>query len=175
MTGDVPAEFSHLLSQHGFRGHPELAMLAREVPASGRDVVLRTAQLPRDRQRVAEFMVSQFFFGQPAASRRRVVESTMRSKFDLAYLGDHRRLVAAVMLSRTPNSLGLYNLCVASSQRNQGLGSQVLEAAMAVADELQVPLVLQCSHDLAGWYRARQFYDSGKLQAYSLHFGNALL
>lgn len=175
MTGDRPAGFSSILSDRGFRAHPELVMLARDARASSVEFPLRTAQLPRDRQRIAEFMVSQFFFGQPAASRRRVMESTARSKFDLAYIGDHRRISAAVMLSRTPTSLGLYNLCVAPSQRNQGLGSQVVEAAMAVADDLQVPLVLQCAHDLAGWYRARKFYDSGNLQAYSLHFGNALL
>jgi len=175
MTGDRPDTLTSQLLLRGFRGHPELAMLAREEPATSRDFILSTAHLPRERHRVAEFMVSQFFYGQPAASRRRVIESTTRSMFDLAYVGELRHPAAAVMLSRTANSLGLYNLCVAPSQRNQGLGSQVLEASMAVADDLHVPLVLQCARDLAGWYRARKFHDSGNLQAHSLHFGNALL
>lgn len=175
MTGDKPENLSALLIQRGFRPHAELSMFVRKTPPAESVLRLESAASTSTRERVAEFMVSQFFSNRPLSARKLVVRSIANSALELMYLEIGERMVAAGMITEVDSCLGLYNLCVHPSQRNQGLGTQVIESLVQLAVGRGKPLVLQCAPDLATWYRARKFVECGKIQAFTLQFENGLL
>lgn len=119
-----------------------------------------------DRFLVARFMTDTFFHRSNLAGRDFVTDATAHSKHRLIGWRDGRGLVMAVMLSQSPRSCGLYNLCVRPDAQMRGFGGEAVRHCLAVADGL--PLVLQCDSDLVAWYARLGFDELGQVRAFGV-------
>jgi ribosomal protein S18 acetylase RimI-like enzyme len=70
------------------------------------------------------------------------------------------------MLSYTPDSVGLYNLCVDAKLRDRGIGSSIVRELLGFVLEPGKPMVLQCEPVLADWYVRFGFREVGLVTAY---------
>lgn len=129
---------------------------------------IEPARHPHERVKLAEFMVSQFFWRQATWTRRHIVDATAGGGHDLFRLGPLTDPIAAVMLARTPGALGLYNLCVRQDLRDRGHGRAVVRAVQEIARRESALLVLQCEPRLEGWYGHLGFQTIGKLESFAL-------
>ena len=159
--GDQPAYVEDLLRGADFHKVYELAaMIAR--PRSEPSEDLSKAEDYAKRCEVARFMTSQFFPKQNDNFCERVSFATAQAcALDLHHLSHRGKIVAGIMLSRSEGMLGLYNLCVASTSRNRGLGSAVLGWCMDTASIEGRTVTLQCDPSLEGWYASKGFVSFG--------------
>gem|GEM_PF-671150 len=132
------------------------------------DPVIEPARHPHERVKLAEFMVAQFFWRQATWTRRHIVDATAGAGHDLYRLGPLTDPTAAVMLARTPQTIGLYNLCVRQDLRNRGFGKAVVRAVQRLARSESATLVLQCEPRLEAWYAHLGFRTIGKLESFAL-------
>jgi predicted GNAT family N-acyltransferase len=173
LPGDRPGHVAELLERAGF----ERSYVLRQMAAAPSDVdsnleLHQVSQL-QDRHAISQFMADQFFSNQPHLFRRRVVEATAHAE-DLelwAYLRDGKP-VAALMLSPHAGALGVYNVCVASRQRNRGYGSSLMRWALNEARRRDLPVVLQCDPRLESWYARQGFVGLGELDVRALAKGS---
>jgi len=172
------------LERAGFREAGRLALLFREGAPSGRRTVqdsqhalfhverpgeLSIVELTsfEDRLQVSRFMAAQFFGRQTSALRESIAVSTARAPVDL-YRVSGPRPFAAAMTVRTGGQLGIYNLCVESSMRERGYGSQLLDRLIQYAHEEGRNLNLQCDPSLEPWYEKRGFGSQGTILVFGL-------
>lgn len=144
-----------------------VAMLAQGIDYPPQ-TELRRAESEEQMLRVAEFMALQFFFRQNASLRSTIAKATAHSGMDLCEVVESERRIGAVMLSRTPGLLGIYNLCVDIPLRGRGLGTVALRDLLALAAREGGSAVLQCDPSLVRWYRERGFRELGFVDVYSL-------
>lgn len=127
-----------------------------------------------DRRAVAGFMVAQFFFRQNQDLRASIVGSTAESAHRLFALRHAGAIEAAVMVSESPRSIGLYNLCVAPRRRRAGLGKGLVSFVQRLAYEKKKPVALQCETALNAWYQRRDFVEIGPADVFSLRNGSSV-
>jgi hypothetical protein len=141
-------------------------------PKEGTAGKLKVAPTAMDRQRVADFMMWQFFHTQSANVRERIAQATVRCPdlqlYELERPDIRERPVGAVMLHRTSGVLGLYNLCVSVPYRSRGLGSSIVLAVELLSMQESVILELQCDPSLIDWYQALGLEQVGAVDVYGL-------
>jgi GNAT superfamily N-acetyltransferase len=126
-------------------------------------------RVPRDeRTEVAAFMVEQFFSASRRNYRGVVAQATARSDLELYALPNavptrNAPYDAALLLGRTNESVGLYNLCVRRSLRGRGIGRACVRAVLDMAAEAGLPCILQCENRLRDYYVGQGFQDVGTL------------
>jgi GNAT superfamily N-acetyltransferase len=165
MPGDEPDGLRLALLDQGFNLRQCLCQFGR----TSRGIALPELQEAQDadtRIRIGQFMAEQFFPFSSGESRSLVARSTAASLANLIYLGSPESPDAAMMLSKTKQAVGLYNLCVHSSKRSQGLGTRLVEAAQHLANQYSLPLTLQCHASLRKWYESQNFRQIGILHAF---------
>lgn len=166
---DRPAHRGELLERQGFRVTYRLIQMVDDASDPGPYVELARAETFADRQRVATFMGTQFFTRQATAARQTIAAATASaSGLELYELVERKHRLGAVMLSRTENAIGLYNLCIAAARRGKGLGRAVVAWARATGAAEGRSVCLQCDARLAGWYEHLGFRRVGIVDVYSL-------
>ncbi|AIE84858.1 hypothetical protein OP10G_1490 [Fimbriimonas ginsengisoli Gsoil 348] len=169
LPGDEPSHATELLERAGFHPSYRLVQMVAERPEPGPSIELSRADTFEDRFKVASFMGHQFFTRQTEAFRRKIAIATARAEgLELYGLDERAQKTAALMLCHASGVLGVYNLCVASARRGRGIGSGVLNWALALARETERAVTLQCDSRLEGWYRYWGFVATGKVDVYSL-------
>ncbi len=165
---DQPSYLEEILIRADFRPTYHMVSMVGEG-GIGDEIEIMRAESDAARDRVSEFMARQFFMKQGAEFRDQVRWATFAAKdLDLYYLLDRGRPLAAVMLSRSPGALGIYNLCVASGRRRRGIGSSLLRWCQTVAYEERRQPVLQCDPSLEQWYASFGFRPAGRIKVFSL-------
>lgn len=159
---------SALLAAAGWGCQHALVQMAWEPEPTTSPIQLTTCESPEDRSGTAEFMVEQFFWRQSTGMRRHILISTVASCHAIYRLGDAHHPKGAVMTTRRPDSLGLYNLCVKRNVRGTGIGSSIVRAVQAMAATEGLPVVLQCEPGLATWYENLAFKKTGFIESYAL-------
>lgn len=165
LPGDGPHGLRSALLAEGFALRQCLCQFGR-VNRGKLASNLFEAQDADSRLKVSQFMAEQFFPFSPGESRLLVARSTAASLANLLYLGTPEQPQAAMMLSKSAHSVGLYNLCVDAHRRSQGLGRSLVDSAQALADKYGLPLTLQCHASLRKWYESQGFRQIGTLQAF---------
>ena len=169
MDGDTPAGASAALMQRGFVRHGQLRVLAR-VPdcAQAADPRIVEAISPKDRREVTDFMVRVFFENRSKGFYDVISGATSASPFRLFATRFDGLMVGAVMITQTPTELGLYNLCVQSKSRLQGIGALMVEQMASLAHLQRLPLILQCAPRLKDWYQAKRFAQIANVESFCL-------
>lgn len=169
LGSDQPSHRAELLERQGFRGTYRLIHMADTPSDPGPYVELARAETLAERQKVATFMGTQFFTRQATTTRQRIAAATaMATGLELYELVERKHRVGALMLSRTQNAIGLYNLCIAAARRGKGLGRAVVAWARATGAAEGKSVCLQCDARLAGWYEHLGFRRVGIVDVYSL-------
>jgi hypothetical protein len=147
-----------------FRQSHYLVQMEAPPGFGGSTLRLMEAFAPGIRSSVAQFMIEQFFPRQTAEFRFTLAQATAKQKaLRLMYLPIEGTVAAAVMLHRTRGTTGLYNLCVATEYRHEGLGAQLVQWCRSQSDE---PIVLQCNPNFVSWYQGLEFEQTGTVRAY---------
>lgn len=165
LPGDEPAGLSAAFLESGFAMRQCLCQMGT-LASGSMDLELREASDPDERIEIGQFMAGQFFPYAGDGSRQLVARSTAASLARLLYTGDLKNPEAAMMISRSPGTAGLYNLCVAPELRGLGLGSRLVRAASGLAHRTGVPLTLQCHGTLRKWYEKLGFEFAGTFHAF---------
>jgi ribosomal protein S18 acetylase RimI-like enzyme len=113
-------------------------------------------------------MIHQFFPASAVEFRQLVLKATSEAPHELWAVGSPENPIAAVMISSSPGTLGLYNLCIRSQDRSKGLGTQILRFMQHRAFLENRVLVLQCDLNLETWYRPRKFKKIGVMSSFYL-------
>lgn len=169
--GDRPSDLSQVLRSRGMTRYAHLASLMSSE-GNPTEADLQLCESHHDREDTAAFMVANFFWRRDSLLRDKIVASTVNSPHRLYRMQSSGQTVAAVMITETPRTHGLYNLCVDPRMRNRGLGSQIVAACRAAAVAAGKPLALQADHSLAGWYAKLGFHDVGKVETIGLSAKN---
>ncbi len=157
-----------VLSEAGFRRSYALAALAAEGREEDADVQCAETSSELERLETAEFMVRQFFSRADSAARSRIAHATLQSGLELSSFWKQGESFGAVMVSRTPGLLGIYNLCVDAKMRGRGLGSLAVRSLLHRAYVERRTAVLQCDPSLEGWYDGLSFHRIALIQVFSL-------
>lgn len=169
LPGDTPAEAADILQRAGFRLSYRLLQMICEHPDPGPSIALREAETYEAKSKVARFMTEQFFSRQTEAFRRRIAAATaIAIDLELWDVEERGNQVGGVMFCHTEGLLGVYNLCVAASRRNRGIGGGILNGALAMARESHLGVTLQCDPVLQDWYTCRGFVATGFVDVYAL-------
>lgn len=124
-----------------------------------------------DRRVVSRFMAQQFFKNLSRETRDQIAAATEAAQalelLSFRSAGAHR-IVGALMLSRTPSVLGLYNLCVDQGDRDRGVGRRMVRHVCHLAAAEDRLVTLQCDASLVPWYR-----DQGLRELTELHVWSA--
>lgn len=167
LPGQIPHEYDDRLAQVGLNPTyrlrqmvaPPVHEVARLQPIEATNYASRLA--------LARFMAGQFFLAQPRQYREGIAKATARAGgLDLYAVGFRDAIVGSVMLCRDGDTLGIYNLCIATEHRNQGWGRNILDWARTVAGIEGRIVTLQCDERLATWYRRSGFTEVGEISAY---------
>lgn len=170
MPGDQPLHLHALFDSWGFHPRYELAQMGWMpgglLLAQEDGPCMTLASTADQRTRAAGFMTEQFFPLGKSEVKRSVIQATLASPHNLYTLSSGGEIIAAVMLSRCEQGVGLYNLCVRVGWRRRGLGRRLVTLCQEEARSLNLPLTLQCHYDLAPWYEASGFRLLGSLLSY---------
>ena len=154
-------------NQGGFRVAGCLSLLTcQEEPPKASPPLVR-ASCFEERQALTRFMAMQFFSRQTSSLRERIALATAKAEVDLYHLGESAAKVA-VMVCRSKGMLGIYNLCVAASERDRGHGSDLLNGLSRLAYEEGLVATLQCDPSLEPWYLRRGFVNIGDVSVLTL-------
>ncbi len=174
VPSDQPEHLVELLERAGFRKQFELVQMVAK-PAAYRPIgvkaTLELAEITdlKERFRLARFMSDQFFSRQTDLFRKRVATVTAQAKnLKLYSLGDAQSPKGGVMLSSAEGVLGIYNLCVSSAHRGNGIGAELVNWAMDQADGSDILPTLQCDQGLVPWYYHLGFQSVGLISVYTL-------
>lgn len=158
---------SPIESYEGVALQQRLAQLAAVQVARSDALGMVPAESNRDRDRVAQFIVRQFFGRQERSARTAVCEATARSPHTLLAWPEPKEPRAATMIVRSPGALGIYNLCVEADLRRRGYGARVVgECGSIAACEGRV-VCLQCEPGLEPWYRKMGFGWVGVVEVFA--------
>lgn len=165
---DFPEHAPELLRRAGFEPVQRLVSMIARSPLKGEGKI-EPVRGPKSRLSVARFMTRTFFVREPEATQKAILEATAAiGEFDLFALRDRGRIQGAVAAFRTDGCLGLYNLCVASSRRNRGLGREMVKEVLTLAAEEGRAVVLQCDPSMEGWYSTLGFERSAALSIWAI-------
>ena len=162
------------LEKQGFLLSHRLKMLVADEVAEDR-IELEEVQIPKDRRKLAEFMVDQFFHRLPTAFRRGIAEATAAPGTLKLYRAVwNERTAGAVMVSEHESVVGIYNLCVAPHFRNRGWGSSIVRTIVESASKRGCGVTLQCEASLASWYASLGFREVGSVSVFGLYRGKEI-
>lgn len=167
LTGDPPA-FRGALEAAGLSSVHRLEWLLADPilkPCERPAPVLATEM--EERSLVADFIVEGFFEKHPRQFKSAVHETTAKSSFELLYWGRIERPSAACMLVHTSGCLGIFNVIVATRERNQGWGSDVIHYCAALAGQKRLKMSVQCDASLVAWYRKFGFVQVGNVESFA--------
>jgi GNAT superfamily N-acetyltransferase len=171
MPGDQPEDLESELVARGFGLRQSLSQMGQRSRGEWMNDLFE-AQSADDRLMVARFMAEQFFPFSSEEAKLLIARGTALSLATLLFTGSLSSPTGAMMLSRSPMALGLYNLCVRPDHRGEGLGSSLVRASIAIADKYDLPLTLQCHISLCRWYGSQGFRLTGDFKAFYKGFGN---
>jgi len=154
-------------NQCGFRVAGCLSLLICQEEPPRASPTLKRASTFEERQTLTRFMAMQFFSRQTSTLRERIALATAKADVDLYHLGESPTK-AAVMVSRSKGTFGIYNLCVASSERDKGYGSDFLNSLSKLAYEEGRVATLQCDPSLEPWYVRRGYVSIGDVSVLTL-------
>ncbi|MCG9895292.1 MAG: GNAT family N-acetyltransferase [Fimbriimonadaceae bacterium] len=167
LSGDRPADLPERLEARGWVRRYSIASLGWEGDApSAVDLEPVEASDWTSRHETAAFMTGVFMSGPQTALARSVQHATERCPHRLLHHSVGGRILGAVMLAETPDSVGLFNLCVDDRHRERGIGGAILKWCMADAARRGKPLCLQCGEDLVDWYSGKGFQRIGLAEAW---------
>lgn len=154
-------------NQGGFAVAGCLSLLTSQgAPPKASPALVRATSF-EERQSIARFMAMQFFSRQTSSLREKIALATAKAEVDLYHLGEAVPRVA-VMVCRSQGMLGIYNLCVAASERDRGFGSDLLNGLQKLAYEEGRVATLQCDPSLEPWYVRRGFFSVGDVSVLTL-------
>ena len=166
---DQPTHLAELLARADFGRIYALESMAWEGGAAEASIELAEATDPITRLSTAQFMTRQFFGRQTEEFQSQVRQATSGAeKLGLYHYADRGKTLGAVMLSRTPGTLGVYNLCVLAGSRRRGVGTRIARWCQSVAVIERRTVVLQCDSSLAAWYSKFGFRSLGRVEVFSL-------
>lgn len=168
LPGDVPERFGQFLTLEGFRAGNILSMMVGEGDSGKCDLEIQKFEDANSRQYLARFMISQFFPASALEFRHLVLKATAEGPHELWAVGNPEYPAAAVMISETSDTIGIYNLCVRTQDRSKGLGTQILRFMQNRANRENKILVLQCDLNLEPWYKLRFFKNIGSMSSFYL-------
>lgn len=165
MTGDRPADLRQELEARGLVVRQWLVTM--HCAGTGPSEAIPTVQAVQRsvRHQVADFMVRQFFRRASEAVQGTLAQATADSDLELHYLEDRSGIVAAYMLAPGRTGTGLYNLCVRSDSRGQGLGASLAQWAGGQLAAKGMRTYLQCEESLVNWYEPLGFKPIGEVVA----------
>jgi GNAT superfamily N-acetyltransferase len=169
LPGDRPTHSQELMVRSGFRETHSLVAMGAGGQEAKLDLPVERVHSVDDRRQIAEFMAAQFFSVHKQDFRKTVAEATFLAEdLELYRVGDQSRPMAAFMLSRSGETLGLYNLCVSARLRRRGLGARLLSWCKNLAFSESRSVVLQCDSGLTPWYCRNEFNSLGTIRVFSL-------
>lgn len=166
MEGDSPCLTEKFLFEQGWMIKYELSQMAWTGKITECDLSLSEAILPRERVEASSFMTDQFFMHGSQELRQAIISATALAPVHLFAYAPNKELEGAVMLSLSDGCMGLYNLCVAPSKRGHGIGRGIVRWVQLQAMARGMVLALQCSQDLARFYRDCGFTQSGRMECW---------
>jgi ribosomal protein S18 acetylase RimI-like enzyme len=156
-------DFEH----RGFhRSYAQTALASRQRGGCS-DLRFSELDSPADREKIAQFMASQFFFRLRTTVRTDIARATANSGLTLYAIQAGGVRVGAAMVSRTPGILGAYNLCVDGRHRRKGYGSAAVRHLQRLATRLGLAASLQCDEGLVPWYTRLGFETLGEVTVLS--------
>ncbi|MBL8049021.1 MAG: GNAT family N-acetyltransferase [Chthonomonas sp.] len=167
-SGDQPEDLGLWLMAEGFTLEYSLALMTRPADPDDVPAAMRLVETDAERRTVIDFMVGTFFSRRDPALRRFVMEANLRSPFELWVCGSPGSPPeGAVMLVDRPESLGMYNLCVAPRRRREGVGSGILHFCQAQASARGKIFTFQADSRMVVWYRERGGIEIGSVKIYT--------
>ncbi len=165
LDGDRPGHLGDHLIAAGWQVRQRLAIMAWSPGSASLEPEITLAESADERAAIADFMAWQFFARATRNMRIAIADATRFSPCQLYSFGSPFDPDAAVMVSRTEESVGLYNLCVRKELRGKGIGSRVVASVQSLATRAGHPLILQCDPSLRGWYSRMGMMEIGLLRA----------
>lgn len=162
-----PERTAKVLASVGFRPSYRLVVMASPGVAHPSECALVPALTGTDRERVGVFMTRQFFTRQRTAIQTLISRATAQCGLDLFDLCWRGQAVGAAMITRTPGILGIYNLCIESSKRGRGIGSEAVRRLLELAHNEGRIAVLQADPTLEEWYGSLGFATHGEVQVFA--------
>ena len=167
LIGEAAASGQGLLDRLGFYAAGRLEMMVGEGDDDAPASTLDKAETFQARLEVCRFMARQFFSKHTSALRESIALATTKAHVDL-YSCSSGRLVSAAMIRRTPGMAGIYNVCVAASERERGHGSELLAGLLRLARADNLLATLQCEPGLEPWYARRGLQSIGSISVLTL-------
>ena len=168
MAGDKPSDLRQELEARGLVVRQRLVTMH----CAGTDApdAIPTVQAVQGsaRHEVAAFMVHQFFHHASEAVQGTLAEATADSDLELHYLEDRSGIVAAYMLAPGRTGIGLYNLCVRSDRRGEGVGASLAQQVAGQLAAQGMRTYLQCEESLVSWYEPLGFKPFGEVVALAI-------
>lgn len=165
MTGDRPTDLRQELEARGLAVRQWLVTMHCAGTESVTAIPTVQAVQASVRREVADFMVRQFFHQASEAVQGTLAQATAGSDLELRYIEDRSGIAAAYMLAPGRTGFGLYNLCVRSDRRGQGLGASLAQQVAGQLAAKGMRTYLQCEESLVSWYEPLGFKPLGEVVA----------
>lgn len=167
LPDDGPGHLAELLRRAGFEPvHRLVAMTA--YPTFGlTGLEMSESREEDERRRVGRFMADLFFAREPVLIREAMAHAMAASPLAIHAHFVRERPLAAVALTRTASTLGIYNLGVAAPNRGGGMGSSLVAWCLAQAAAETRMACLQCDPALEPWYARHGFARAGMATVWS--------
>ncbi len=168
LPDDEPDHLAEILRRAGFGAIHRLIAMAAEPTFGLAGLEVDVVRDEEARQRVGRFMADAFLAREPVLVREAMAHATAAAPVAVYAHAPRERPTAAVVLSRTPGTMGIYNLCVAGPSRGRGVGSALVAWCLAQAAAEGRAACLQCAPALEPWYARHGFVRTGAITVWSL-------
>lgn len=169
LPGDSPQDLAYRLKKHHLEEKYRLAAMEFVGQVEIPEVSMHLVDTDVELWETAVFMTRVFFWRSERPVREELAKIIVGSSFESQqfYVArDAFGIQAAMTLSIQGGVVGLYNVCVRMEDRGVGIGSDVVRFASARAQDLGLPLILQCDVELVPWYRRLGFQEFGEMLAF---------
>jgi GNAT superfamily N-acetyltransferase len=170
VTGDTPGNLGTQLEANGMTFRYRLTGLACIEPLEEGDSRLQHQDSREAIVATASFMVDTFFW----KSQKKLRDTLIKILAGAAEDGqefyawhDAQGLAAAATLAYSPGVAGIYNLCVRTDLRGQGIGGAAVAQLARLARNREATAFLQSEEALSSWYESLRFVPVTELTAYS--------
>lgn len=163
----------HLLLERGFQYQQSLELMVLSGPAPNPETSLCVLEVePHMRPGVAEFMTGIFFKHQDGSEREKttkVIGSAslkMYGAWDPFVVKTVGTMIGAMSVNLSACSIGIYNLCVRTTQQRRSFGSSMVTRFAGLKFVQGRPLVLQCNETLLPFYSKLGFRSVGRVEIF---------
>lgn len=161
------SETGRAFAEAGLRRSYGLVQMLCDPTPHAAECAITEAKTEKERLRIASFMTSQFFTRQRPAVRERISWVTAHSGLGICEIHRRGQFVGAVMISRSPGMLGIYNLCIEARSRGRGHGSDAVARLLDMARAEGSMAVLQADASLCDWYGGLGFEQAGIVDVFA--------